>query len=186
MNGLLFINWRGIRAILRGMELSKKPNKTAYEVEVVKSYKATMRTTLLSVLLMVIALFVLVSWAFSSAEFSGSNKRYGTVMENGSVRYIQNTEQFMTLEQLGIDPELVSEGDEILMFFDRDDSFDKAFPYNAAKQDTGTKLTVLLASMAFFVVAFIVEGMVLKRTAGRKFSEWVSCDDDIKASLGHL
>lgn len=182
----MYAYWRGFRAMSLGRELSKKQYKTAHEIEVVKSYKATMRTILLSVLIFLISMIVLMTWAFSSAEFSGLDKRYGKVMEDGNVRYIQNTERYITLEELGIDPAEVNQGDEILMFFDRDDRVKNAVPYDAAKQDTGTRLTVLFAVISFFVIVFIVEGPVLRGTAGRMFSNWVGCDDDVKASLGHL
>ena len=59
------------------------------------------------------------------------------------------------------------------------DRVKNAVPYDAAKQDTGTRLSVLFAVKSYFVIVFIVEWLVLRGTAGRMFSDWVGCDDDI-------
>lgn len=50
---------------------------------------------------------------------TGMDKRTGTVI-NGQIKYVQNVVKYVDLEDVGIDPSEVSDGDKINLYFDHD------------------------------------------------------------------
>ncbi len=181
--GLLLNLEKGARAYQLGSLLSKKQNKTAEEVEIVKSFKHVLRNAVVFTLVCVIIISAAIVFLFSSAEMSSDVKRYGTVIENNKVRYVQNTMQYTSLKDLGIDLEAANEGDQIILFFDHDDQIINAIPEKAADKDSSTKMAVFLIVFVGSVVFLTAATVIMKRTSGKKWYEWLASDEAIRASL---
>ena len=174
----------GTRAFQLGSLLSKKQHKTAEEVQIVKSFKTVVRNAVVLTLVCVLLIAAAVVYLFSSAEMSGGDvKRYGTVIENNTVRYVQNTMQFITLKELGIDLEAVNKGDRVILFFDHDDHLMSAIPEKAADKDSSEKMAVFLTALVGSVVVLVVSTVIMKRTSGKKWYAWIGSDEAIRASL---
>lgn len=171
---------RGFRL---GSLLLKKQNKTAEEVEIVKSYKIVLRNAVVFTFLCVMIIAFAIVSLFSSAPMNGDVKRYGTVIENNTVRYVQNTMQTITLKDLGINHQAVSEGDRIILFFDHNDRIIGAVPEKAANKDASEKMTVFLTAFIGSVVVLVILTVIMKRTSGRKWYGWIDDDDAILQSL---
>lgn len=162
----------GLPVILFGFALMRKKNKTEEEVLAAKSFQSffTLTYIITGLAAIVLAVAVFVSLAGDMGVGFSSVEQYGTV-KGDSVRYVQNTMKYIGIEELGLDPADLEEGDRVILFFDsRDDTLIGAVSDKAYKEDWNRRLLTLLGSMSGSVLILVIWALAAKGTVGREFS----------------
>lgn len=162
----------GLPVILFGFALMRKKNKTEEEVRAAKSFQwfFTLTCIITGLTAIVLAVAVFVSLAGDMGAGFSSVERYGTV-KGDSVRYVQNTMKYIGIEELGLDPADLEEGDRVILFFDsRDDTLISGVSDKAYEEDWNRRLLTLLGSMGGSVLILVIWALAARGTVGREFS----------------
>ena len=162
----------GLPIILFGFALMRKKNKTEEEERAAKSFQCFFSLTCIitGLAAIVLAVAVFVSLAGDTGAGFSSVERYGTV-KGDSVRYVQNTMKYIGIEELGLDPAVLEEGDRVILFFDsRDDTLIGAVSDKAYKEDWNRRLLTLLGSVSGSVLILVIWALAARCTVGREFS----------------
>lgn len=150
-----------------GALLLKKPNKTELEFEAAKAYKTVLRWSCVTIILIFIIIACAIVHAFVSPFEPYSAKRTGTV-EGDRVRYVQNDLKYSTLEKLGIDKKLVKQGDELTLYFDRQDNLKGA----ELETSINSRLYILLGTIVGGITLLIAFIIIMRHTIGRSWYDW--------------
>lgn len=106
----------GFKAIAVGFELQAKADKTTAE----KAASISFTITFISAIVTIVIMFICISLGnqLSLGDNRYSTKRTGYV-ENGQIKYIQNTAKYISFAELGIE-EALPNGSKLTLFFDDD------------------------------------------------------------------
>ena len=147
-------------AIRRGIQLEATA-QTEDEIAASKAFRRVFYGTIAIVTAYVIGLLAVF---FCNMPFLGSgDKRYGTVQEDGSVRYIQNVEKYASQESLGLSGYHLSEGDRIIIFFDKNDAITKAYPKEYYDSYTETRLFTILGFALLGLTLILIYALIICR-----------------------
>lgn len=108
----------GFKAIAVGFELQAKADKTTAEKAAALSFTITFTSTIVTLVIMLICLSL--GSLLSLGNNSYFTNRTGYV-ENGQIKYIQNTEKYISFAELGIE-EALPNGSKLTLFFDSEDN----------------------------------------------------------------
>lgn len=149
-----------ISAIKQGKQLEATA-QTADEIAAAKAFRRVFYGTIAIVTAYVIGLLAVF---FFNMPFLGSgDKRYGTVQEDGSVRYIQDVEKYASQESLGLSEFQLSAGDRVIIFFDKNDTISEAYPKEYHDSYTETRLFAILGSALLGLTLILIYALIICR-----------------------
>lgn len=165
---------RGLPVIKKGLQLSKKNNKTEEEAAAARSFQRFYRWTWIIVITLTVLLIPIMIYALTSFE-SSSYTRLGTVMEDGTVRYNQNNEmQYKTLEELGLEGYNLEKGNLVVLIFE---SYEGALTGAVPKSDyednsasvSNERLIIMFVYIVFMLITFVLWAIAGRNTVGLDF-----------------
>ncbi|MGN0386428.1 MAG: hypothetical protein ACI4EX_11175 [Lachnospiraceae bacterium] len=162
----------GMSIIFFGIALLRKKNKTEEEKRAAKSFLHFFVMTIIISFLVVVgmAVGVLVSQMNNMGNGFNGVKRDGTV-KGDSVRYVQNTLQYVSIKELGLEEDGLEEGDRVVLFFDHvNDNIIGAVSGKEYQQNEYKSIWMLLGSMGAGVLILIFWGLAGRYTCGKEFS----------------
>lgn len=149
-----------IPTMKKGMQLSSEAH-TAEEIAAAKAFK---RVFVGIVIIAVLYVVGLVAVFLCNVPFLDSGtRRNGTVQRNGSVKYVQNTEKFVSQESLGLSEFELSEGDRIVIFFDKDDTISSAYPKDYYDSYTETRIIAILGYALLGITVILIYALIVCR-----------------------
>lgn len=111
--------WRALVIFRLIKKLKNKPDMTEEEQDVVKAYHRILGGTFGLCILIIIAFSAFFTLTVIRTPIGNhGDKRYGTVQSDGMIRYVQNTNQYRTQDELGLSEYELMPGDRIVMLFD--------------------------------------------------------------------
>ncbi|MCM1264375.1 MAG: hypothetical protein NC313_16815 [Butyrivibrio sp.] len=177
MRGLLLINWRGGVIFQLVNELKKKPNPTPEEKNAIKAFNRIIIGTLILCFFMVIAVIISTASMFMSPAVGYGDKRYGTVQEDGRIRYTQGTHQYATQEELGLEDYHLTQGDKVVLFFDSvTEELTSAYPEKASTVSANKAAVGMLSILAVSVIILLFYAMFICRVTswGSPLYQWLN------------
>ncbi len=168
---------RGMKLMKLGFALARKRDKTPKEAAAAKSFLSVFWVTAMLIIIMLVSFPIILTWSLQPS--GASAKRYGTVMEDNTVRYVQDTFQYISLEKLGINPAEVSEDDEIIIYFDAHDEI----LCSVLKREADMKMSVLVGTLFGYIVLFVIATIIMQYSCGRKWREWAASNPEAQALL---
>lgn len=156
---LLFI-MSGREVMQKGRELCQTAS-TPEEIKIAKAYRRVFVGTIILAVGIVIALLAVM---FLNNPFLASgDRRYGTVQEDGSIRYVQNDMKYASAEQLGLSDFELESGDRVIIFFDKDDQITEAYPKDYYDAYTENRVIIIVMTALLGVTALIIYALVICR-----------------------
>lgn len=135
-----------IPTMKKRMRLSSEARTT----EEIAAAKALKRVFWGIVILTVMYVIGLVTVFLCNIPFLGSGDRCsGTVQQDGRVKYVQNIERYVSQDSHGLSEFELSEGDRIIIFFDKDDNISSAYPNSGVDnaQDASDRIHDIMAEL---------------------------------------
>jgi hypothetical protein len=173
----------GIRVIVAGIILCKKKNKNELEERAIKAFKKMIIAGFIPVLAyVVIVAFWLVPGLMRSINggqsiFESYVQRTGHV-EEGQVRYVQNVNKYISLDELNISIEDVQEGDDVTLFFDTvTDELLFGKTTKEYERQINIALGALLGSIIVFVICYLINAIIGKKCYYEDFEVWYKKQD---------
>ncbi|MBQ4165673.1 MAG: hypothetical protein IJD85_05055 [Oscillospiraceae bacterium] len=149
-----------IPTMKKGMKLGFEAH-TAEEIAAAKAFKRVFTGVIIITVLYVVGL---VAMFLCNIPFLDSGtRRNGTVQQNGSVKYVQNTEKFVSQESLGLSEVELSEGDKIIIFFDKDDNINSAYPKAYYDSYTETRVFAILGYALIGITVILIYALIICR-----------------------
>lgn len=144
----------------KGRELCQTAS-TPEEIKIAKAYRRVFVGTIILAVGIVIALLAVM---FLNNPFLASgDRRYGTVQEDGSIRYVQNDMKYASAEQLGLSDFELESGDRVIIFFDKDDQITEAYPKDYYNAYTENRVIIIVMTALLGVTALIIYALVICR-----------------------
>ncbi len=157
--------WRSFVIFKIVHRLKKETDHTDEEELAIKAFNRIIGGIFGLCILMIIAVsLVYVFTVVRTPLGTYGDKRYGTVQEDGRVRYVRNTNQYKTREELGLSEYELMSGDRIVLIFDPNiDVIKVAYPqklWDELEKRVALGISAVLG-VSFFV--FIFYGTVICR-----------------------
>lgn len=146
------------------MQKGRELCQTASTPEEIKIAKAYLRVFVGTIILAVGIVIALLAVMFLNNPFLASgDRRYGTVQEDGSIRYVQNDMKYASAEQLGLSDFELESGDRVIIFFDKDDQITEAYPKDYYNAYTENRVIIIVMTALLGVTALIIYALVICR-----------------------
>lgn len=151
---------RGAKANKNGKQLCASA-QTPEEKAAAAAYRRVSIGNVVLVLALVAGLVITAIWALTTMEPTG---RIGTVQDDGQIRYIQNTPQLISQEELDLRQWNLQPGDEVYIYTDSvTDEVTGGTPCAVVEYRNNIRLGVLLGFAVFMAVALLVYALVICR-----------------------
>lgn len=177
MRGLLLVNWRGVVIFRLVNELKKKPNPTPAEKNAIKAFNRIIIGTLILCFFMIIAIIISTASFFMNPIGGHGDKRYGTVQDDGRIRYTQGTHQYMTQEELGLEQYQLTQGDKVVLFFDSvTEELISAYPENVSTASENKWAIGMLSILVVSIIILLFYAMFICRMTswGSPLYQWLN------------
>ncbi|MGN0132804.1 MAG: hypothetical protein ACI4AA_10220 [Lachnospiraceae bacterium] len=150
-----------------GFELGKKPDPTPEEKKAYHAFKRVIGGTVaLCVLFCIVLMIFFGVMLFQSIGATGDH-RYGTVTENGTVRYTQNISREKSLAELGLSEYNLQPGDKVVLIFDSDtEQLKQAYPKEQYTKFENAAWGTLLGFVGVFIIIMLIYALVIAKHTG--------------------
>lgn len=170
-----------------GYRLCKKPNKTPEEIVAAKSFKKTLLMAFSAGLVALIAsiIGVVVLFFAPTSDIKMAVERTGTVMDDGTVRYVQNEMKYISLEELGLSNKNLSKGDRVIIGFDSNgEKIVCAYPKEEVEKEEARAVILFVINFVVAIVYAVGVAIIGPKTYGKAFHQYYQ-NLQYKQSLTH-
>lgn len=153
----------GFKSIRRGTILLDKEDKTAEEMAAAGAFRRIAIGILVLLAGMVVSLCAVL--ACFDPVLSGGSKSYGTVVEDGQVRYERGTDQYAAFGKLGLEGYALDVGEQVILFFDnKTGEFEAAYPQTWYEQYTETRVGIIIGTAMLWITLFLLYAVICRIT----------------------
>lgn len=151
---------RGAGYIKKGKLLCKTA-RTPEEKAAAAAFKRVLTGTIVLVAVLIMGLAIVMSWSILNLESTG---RIGTVQSDGQIRYIHNTPQYISQEELNLQQWNLQPGDEVYIYTDSvTDEVTGGMPCAVVEYRNNTRFGIMLGYIILMIVVLPVFALVICR-----------------------
>lgn len=159
---------RGLRVILIGFWLVNKPDKNEEETRAARSFLQVFYSTIILTLLNVVFIVSLIIYGFTSGDGDLSAARRTGTVENGRIRYVLGTNQYIEPEDINLQAEDLKEGEKVRLYFDNNDNMIGG----EINRDAENRIMLVLIGLFAIIIFFVIFAIVTRATFGKPWHRW--------------
>lgn len=179
--------WRSLAIFKIVHRLKGETDQTEEEKLAINAFNRIIGGILGLCILMIIAVSLVFVFTLDRTPLGiYGDTRYGTIQEDGRVRYVKNTNQYKTKEELGLSEYELAPGDRIVLIFDTDtDVIKAAYPQKIWDEFEKRAALSVSAVLVVSILVFIFYGLVICRATwwGRALWQFVKTQPEWQKEL---
>lgn len=150
----------GSKASKEGVELCRNASSER-EIKAARAFRRVLAGAI--VLAVCFAAVLLVVMFINISSINSENDRYGSVQDDGSIRYTDNGFKYVSAEELGLSDAGLKAGDGVVIFFDSSDNITSAYPKEYYDEYTGSRLMAIILTLLLGGTVIIIYALVICR-----------------------